>query len=53
MTFFPVSQLLHASAAAAASIITSGFFRLPLGAYFGMYFDIALGAVKSRSEVKC
>lgn len=48
-----MSQLLHASAVAAASVITSVFLRLPLGAYFGTYFDIALEAVKIRSEMKC
>lgn len=47
-----MSQLLHASAAA-ASLITSVFSRLPLGAYFGAYFGTALEAVKIRSEVKC
>lgn len=47
-----MSRLLHA-AVAVASVIANVFLRLPLGAYFGTYFDIALEAVKIRSEVKC
>lgn len=41
-----------ACSAAATRVITSVFLRLPLGAYFRIYFHIALEAVKSRSEVK-